>query len=68
VTTISKVNNVPQSKRLRDLYRRREQVVQAIRALEQIQDLRSRRSASMLPSLLALGRNLSASFQEKLAA
>jgi hypothetical protein len=43
-------------------------VLQAIRALEQIEQMRSRRSASMLPSLLALGRNLSLSDQEKLAA
>ena len=61
MTTLSKVNNVRQSKRLRDLYRRREQVAQAIRSLEQIQSMRSRRSPSVLPSLLELDRNLSAS-------
>jgi hypothetical protein len=53
VTTISKVNNMRQSKRLRSLYLQREQIAQAIQSLEQIQRLRSGRSALAALTLLA---------------
>jgi hypothetical protein len=60
VTTQSKVISLRQSKRLRNLYQRRDHIVQVIESLEQIQRLRSRRSEAALQQVLLVREKLAA--------
>jgi len=60
VTSISKVNPARQSKSLRGLYQRREQIVQAIAVIEELQSLRLQRAEPAILALLAADRELAA--------
>lgn len=57
VNRISKVNQTRQSESLRILYRRRERLVLAIAALEQLQNLRLQRAEPAILALLAVDRD-----------